>query len=273
MCSFFDGKNKYDYDGKISMKKILITFCLMAATSYGFAQSVYTFDITKDIVIGSLSIGLSLSHLFVNNEPDRIPVSLETGDVNAFDRPFMFSYNRTLDMVSDYGVYGILVLPALSVIGNLTDKNRLLTYGIMNIEAFLLTFGTINLLKNALLRYRPYMYSDGLPGGKEDDYYNSFPSGSTAYAFLGATFLSTTFSQEYPESKWKLPVILGSYTLATGIASMRILSGSHFLSDVLIGAAIGSLYGWLIPVLHIKNDKNNLSINFTGNGILASLSF
>jgi membrane-associated phospholipid phosphatase len=118
------------------------------------------------------------------------------------------------------------------------------------------------------------MYTDGLPGGKEDDYYNSFPSGSTAYAFLGATFLSTTFSREYPESKWKLPVILGSYTLASGIASMRILSGSHFPSDVLIGAVIGSLYGWLIPVLHIKdNNKNNLSMNLTGNGILVSLSF
>jgi undecaprenyl-diphosphatase len=246
----------------------------MTATASGFTQSVYTYDIKKDIAICSLSIGLAISPFLVNNKPDQIPVSLETNDVNTFDRSFMFSYNRPLDMVSDYGVYGLLVLPAISVIGNVNDKNRLLTYGIMQVEAFLTTFGTINLIKHAVIRYRPYMYADGLPDGKEDDYYNSFPSGSTAYAFLGATFLSTTFSREYPESKWKLPVILGSYTLASGIASMRILSGSHFLSDVLIGAAIGSLYGWLIPVLHIKdNTKNNLSMNFTGNGILVSLCF
>jgi undecaprenyl-diphosphatase len=246
----------------------------MMTASYSFAQSIYTYDIKKDIAIGSLSIGLAISPFFVNNEPDRIPVSLEANDVNAFDRLFMFSYNRPLDTISDYGVYGLLVLPAISVIGNVNDKSRLLTYGIMQIEAFLTTFGTINLVKRAVIRHRPYMHTDGLPGGKEDDYYNSFPSGSTAYAFLGATFLSTTFSREYPESKWKLPVILGSYTLASGIASMRILSGSHFLSDVLIGAAIGSLYGWLIPVLHIKdNNKNNLSLNLTGNGILVSLRF
>jgi membrane-associated phospholipid phosphatase len=246
----------------------------MMAAHYGFSQTVYTYDIKKDITVGSLSMGLALTPFFVNNEPGQIPLSLETNDVNAFDRSFMFSYNRPLDIISDYGVYGILILPAISVIGNLTDKDRLLTYGIMNIEAFLLTFGTINLLKSAIIRYRPYMYADGIPDGKEDDYYNSFPSGSAAYAFLGATFLSTTFSREYPESKWKLPVIIGSYTLAAGIASMRILSGSHFFSDVLIGAAIGSLYGWLIPALHIKNDnKKNLSINFTGNGMLVSLSF
>jgi membrane-associated phospholipid phosphatase len=111
------------------------------------------------------------------------------------------------------------------------------------------------------------MYENGLPDGKDNDYYNSFPSGSTAYVFLGATFLSVTFSQEYPESKWKLPVKIGSYTLATGIASMRIISGSHFLSDVLTGTAIGSFYGWIIPFLHKKQNKNGLAINFTGNGL------
>jgi hypothetical protein len=114
----------------------------MMAVHYGFAQSVYTYDIKKDMLIGSLSIGLALSPFLVNNEPGHIPFSLETNDVNAFDRSFMFSYHRPLDRISDYGVYGMLVLPAISIVGNLTNKNRLLTYGIMNMEAFLLTFGT-----------------------------------------------------------------------------------------------------------------------------------
>jgi membrane-associated phospholipid phosphatase len=177
-------------------------------------------------------------------------------------------------LISDYGVYGLLTLPILSVIGNANDTNTWLTYGIMYTEAFLLTFGTKDLLKNAIIRYRPYMYEGGIPDGREDDYYKSFPSGSTALAFLSATFLSTTFSEEYPDSKWRLPIIIGSYTLATGIASMRIVSGSHFLSDVLVGATIGSLYGWIIPFLHKKqNNENNLAINFTGNRILISLKF
>lgn len=256
------------------MKRIFAVFCFVLIASYGFAQSIYTYDLKKDIVIGSLSIGLAASSFFMHNEPDHVPVLLRTNDVNAFDRPFMFSYNRPLDIVSDYGVYGMLALPAISVISNLADKEKLLTYGIMHIEAFLSTFGTINLLKHAIIRYRPYMYTGGLPDGKEDDYHKSFPSGSTAYAFLGATLLNTTFLREYPESKWKFSIIIGSYTLACGIASMRIISGSHFLSDVLAGAAIGSLYGWLIPVLHMKNNKkNNWSMNISGNGMLVSLSF
>ncbi|MDR1325465.1 MAG: phosphatase PAP2 family protein [Treponema sp.] len=254
------------------MKKRVFIFCLIITSSYGYTQSVYTYDVKKDIVIGSVSLGMALSPLFVNNEPDQIPTGLEKGDINTLDRALVFPYNKTVDIISNYGVYSLLALPALSVIGNIHDNNTLLTYGIMYTEAFLLTLGTKELLKKSVIKYRPYMYEDGLPNGKEDDYHNSFPSGSTAYAFLGATFLSTTFLQEFPESTWKAPIIIGSYTLAAGIASMRIASGSHFITDVLTGAAIGSFYGWIIPFLHKKqNNEDNLTINFTGNGILVSL--
>ena len=144
----------------------------------------------------------------------------------------------------------------------------------MYTEAFLLTFGTKELLKNAIIRYRPYMYMGDIPAGNEKDYYKSFPSGSTALAFLSAGFLSSTFSAEYPDSPWKIPVIAGIYTLAAGIASFRIISGSHFMTDVLTGAAIGSLYGWLIPVFHKRNNNtNNVAMNFTGNGFIVTLKF
>jgi membrane-associated phospholipid phosphatase len=115
------------------------------------------------------------------------------------------------------------------------------------------------------------MYDGVVPPGQESDYYNSFPSGSTSLAFLSATFLTTTFSLEYPDSKWKLPVIIGSYTLAAGVASMRIASGSHFMTDVLTGAVIGSFYGWIIPFLHRKNTNKNVAMNIIPNGILISL--
>jgi membrane-associated phospholipid phosphatase len=144
----------------------------------------------------------------------------------------------------------------------------------MYAEAFLLTFGTKDLLKNAFIRYRPYVYDGGIPDGKNDDYYKSFPSGSTALAFLSAGFLSATFSAEYPDSQWKIPVIAGIYTLATGVAVCRIACGSHFLTDVLAGTAMGSLYGWVVPLLHKKqNNGNNITMNFTGNGFIVALKF
>ncbi|MDR1095557.1 MAG: phosphatase PAP2 family protein [Spirochaetaceae bacterium] len=255
-----------------TMKKGLLAACLLAAAVHGFAQTAFTCSLERDLFPASAALGTGLASLIARNEPDRMPGKQDRGDVNPFDRPFMFPYNKSLDFASDYGVYGMLLLPALSVLPNIREPGTLLTYGIMYAEAFFLTAGTKNLLKNAIIRYRPYLYADGVPSGKETDYHNSFPSGSTAYAFLAAGFLSATCAYEFPESRWKIPVIAGSYTLAAGVASMRILSGSHFLSDVLTGAAIGTLCGWLIPALHkTPRAANRPAILFSGNSLTITL--
>jgi undecaprenyl-diphosphatase len=254
------------------MQKCLLAACLLTAAVHGFAQTTFTYSLERDLFPASAALGIGLASFIVHNEPDHTPGKQDREAVNPFDRPFMFSYNKPLDFVSDYGVYGMLLLPALSVLPNIGKSGTLLTYGIMYAEAFFLTAGTKNLLKNAIIRYRPYMYADGIPSGKEDDYDNSFPSGSTAYAFLGAGFLSATYTSEFPESRWKIPIVAGSYALATGVASMRILSGSHFLSDVLTGAAIGTLYGWLIPALHKSHRaENRPAILLSGNSVIIAL--
>jgi undecaprenyl-diphosphatase len=231
------------------------------------------YDIKEDLSIGILALGLFITPFCVKNDPEQIPAPLSKNEVNGFDRSLMFSYNKPLDIFSDYAPYVLALLPIISIIPNIQHTNTLLTYGIMYGESLLLTYGTVFSLKNVIIRYRPYMYADGVPAGKEKDYYNSFPSGAISFAFLSATFLSITFSREFPESKWKLPIIIGSYTLATGIGSMRILSGSHFLTDVFVGAVLSSLYGWLIPRLHIKKDNEKYTIIPTGNGIMVSLRF
>jgi undecaprenyl-diphosphatase len=250
------------------MKKVIVCLFYFFCMQNTFSQTIYELNTRRELIVGTLSLGVSIVPFFVNNKPDNVPDMLNKNKVNSFDESLMFSYNKPLDIISSNGAYGIALFPIISMMANIKDKNTALTYGIMYSEALLLTYGTIYTLKNAVIRYRPYMYADGVPDGKENDYYNSFPSGSTSFAFLGATFLSTTFSQEFPESKWKNPIIIGSYTLATGIASMRILSGNHFLTDVFAGALISSFYGWLIPCLHLKNDSKRLAIVPTGNGII-----
>jgi membrane-associated phospholipid phosphatase len=232
------------------MKKLFAAICFLLISFNAYPQSAFTYDVKKDLVIGAAALGVFVSPFFVNNEPANAPALFDKKDINRLDRSLMFPYNKPLDKASDYGVYGLLLLPALSLAENIKDAKAWLTYGIMYAEAFCLTFGTKDLLKNAVIRYRPYTYSGGMPDGMANDYYNSFPSGSTALAFLSAGFLSATFSAEYPDSRWKIPVISGAYSLAAGIAACRIASGSHFLTDVLAGAAIGSLYGWVIPILH-----------------------
>ena len=92
-------------------------------------------------------------------------------------------------------------------------------------------------------------------------------------AFNGAVFLSYTFSKYFPESKWKIPMIAGSLTMALATGVQRILSGNHFITDVLAGAAIGSFTGFLVPFLHTLPKSKNLDVAVAPSGVLFKYRF
>ena len=102
---------------------------------------------------------------------------------------------------------------------------------------------------------------------------NSFPSGHSATAFMGAELIR----QEYGT-----PYAIGAYTLAAAVAILRIYNDRHWLNDVIAGAGIGILSArigyWLLPVYrkwfhwdktvstvllpNINFASNNIGINF-----------
>ena len=69
------------------------------------------------------------------------------------------------------------------------------------------------------------------PNGEEE----SFPSGHTAKAFMGATLLA----HEYGSRSIWIPI--AGYTAATATGVMRVLNNRHYLSDVVVGAAVSIL--------------------------------
>ena len=72
---------------------------------------------------------------------------------------------------------------------------------------------------------------------------NSFPSGHTATAFAGA---------ELVRSEYGLGYGIAAYTVATGVAFMRLYNGRHWLNDVLAGAGVGIISArigyWMLPL-------------------------
>jgi len=77
--------------------------------------------------------------------------------------------------------------------------------------------------------------------------YNSFPSGHTATAFMGATFL---WNEYHDVSPW---IGVAGYAVAAGTGFFRMYNNRHWLTDVLAGAGIGILSTdaayWLYPVI------------------------
>jgi membrane-associated phospholipid phosphatase len=92
---------------------------------------------------------------------------------------------------------------------------------------------------------------------------------------MSAGFLTSILLKDYPDSGWKTPLIGIGYSMAAVVAVNRIRGGSHFLTDVIAGAAIGSLYGYLIPALHLKKKQNNTDIALSPlvNGFMFSYRF
>jgi hypothetical protein len=258
------------------MKKFFLLCCTSLIAFNIFAESVYTYDLAKDTIIGFVSLSLTATSVFINRSTRMASENifsngnLQEGSVNAFDRSLMFEYNKPIDTFSDITLYGLFALPLVSMAGNLKDGNVWMTYGIMYTESLLLVFGTCEFFKNTILRYRPYNYFGDIPAGKGSDYFKSFPSRHTAFAFMSAGFAASTFLAEYPDSPWKIPLAAAAYTLASGVGAGRIFSGSHFISDVLAGAVIGSLYGHLIPRLHLEKKRDNISLTPLPNGFVVS---
>ncbi|MFI3319007.1 MAG: phosphatase PAP2 family protein [Rikenellaceae bacterium] len=70
------------------------------------------------------------------------------------------------------------------------------------------------------------------PDGSGSD---SYPSGHTALAFMGAEFLRMEYGQSSP---W---VGVAGYSFALATAYLRIYNGEHYLGDILAGAGVGLL--------------------------------
>ena len=64
---------------------------------------------------------------------------------------------------------------------------------------------------------------------------NSFPSGHTSQAFVAATFMHFEYGEK---SIW---YSVGAYTVATATGVLRVLNNRHWITDVVVGAGIGTL--------------------------------
>ena len=193
----------------------------------------------------------------------------DKSEVNKFDALVMNPYSKPLDKTASLLNAGLMVSPALLAINRSTED--IATLGVMYLETMAGAYASKEILKKVVDRPRPYTYFEGAPESEKDEWNDSFPSGHTTMAFASAGFVSYVFSRYYPDSKWKAPVIAASYSLATTTALLRIMSGNHFMTDVLSGALLGTLWGIGIPMLHTLGD--NVEMGVTPFALAFSVSF
>jgi membrane-associated phospholipid phosphatase len=104
-------------------------------------------------------------------------------------------------------------------------------------------------LKIGAHRARPVLYgSSAAAAASAADNRESFPSGHTAVAFAAATAYATLAARQHLPHATRNTILL--YVGAAGVGAMRVAGGRHFPTDVLGGAALGSVVGWVTARLH-----------------------
>ena len=179
-------------------------------------------------------------------------------NVNAVDAKFAQPYKESLDEIGDIfvGIMGLIGL-SLIVVSFIASKDKkksfliacydLYTYMVCSFYAN----GFYRILKTVAGRIRPYMYfaNPSEEGIAKGDFFRSWPSGHSANVFLALGFIFAWYKFRQSDSKLKKPILIISLLLCITTMILRMLSGNHFLTDVLSGAAIGFTISYSMAVL------------------------
>jgi membrane-associated phospholipid phosphatase len=177
----------------------------------------------------------------------------DPSQINAFDRLAIGHSNqnaRTAATVIEFVPIIYLGLDMFDV--GLKNWKTYLTDLWVVAEALAWNGAVQDIVRRAVRRPRPFLYTAGVYPSERDgsDAGFSFYSGHTSFAFALATSCSYTFTLRHPHSKWKWVVWPALMAVASIEPVLRVYSGDHFPTDVIVGALAGSAIGVLFPALH-----------------------
>lgn len=227
-------------------------------------QSPYQLKPGREVVLLGVGAATGVTSLVLGRRLEPLTqteiATLNRADVPGYDRGATFRFSHAADRASDVTLAGNVVLLGGLTLAAKPMRQDFLTVGVMYGETLLLANGIQRSVKNIVQRTRPFVYNPNAPGADklEKDARRSFFSGHATNAFATAVFTGEVFRHYFPQSKYKSVVWVGSLGLATATAVLRYEGGLHYPTDLLAGAAFGTLVGWGIPKLHELKNRGEL---------------
>lgn len=134
----------------------------------------------------------------------------------------------------------------------LTDNTRLQDAAFTSLQSAIYTGVATRLLKGAFGRARPH-HLEGPYEFEPFAGHKAMPSGHTSLAFS----LAVPWAVYYPG-----PATYGLVALAGGTAVARVARGDHWPSDVIAGAALGTLTGYALARRHLGPGAVHLGLSY-----------
>jgi len=158
-------------------------------------------------------------------------------------------------------------------IGRARGSRRAEDLGLHSVESVLLAGAITGVTKMIAGRARPYKdtansLNFGFLRGFKGSEYQSFPSGHTTAAFAFASIVSAETAHWWPNSKWPIGAVMYGGAALTGVS--RIYNEFHWASDVVAGAAIGTLTGIKVYRYTHSHPNNRVDKYFLRAGVSIS---
>lgn len=231
----------------------VLAFILCEAPAPLFAETApYRTSLAVDVPLLVAGVGVSV---FGNVRYAGMEARSELPDKEdlwACDRPFAGQKNRAADLASDWMSLAIAVpfaYEGYSFFAGKSDGGEVATFFLSAFEIGCIQNGLNLLVRSARLHPRPELYASGADLSRGEAW-GSFYSGHTSAAFALAVFSGMWFEAKNPESSL-IPAVWGvSLSAAAAVGVLRVWAGKHYPSDVLAGAAVGSLTGYAVLRAH-----------------------
>ena len=137
-------------------------------------------------------------------------------------------FNVTIPVIGIAGIYGC---------GLIFDDPKIRNLGLQLVESYTYAGIVTTVIKSAVGRSRPYVGKGNMDWHpvKFNTDQTSFPSGHATLAFAVSSVMANYLDNIYWKAGW--------YTIASLVGTARIYHDKHWLSDVVIGSAIGYFIG------------------------------
>ncbi|MES2642364.1 MAG: phosphatase PAP2 family protein [Myxococcota bacterium] len=234
---------------------------LQTVFSWHMDTPVYVVDyaVEAPIIVATGATWVSLQFLVDNERPAPGPA---LDDLNVIDAWVLHRWDPKAGTASDVATYG-LGGAALLTTGLLGKRHGGLAPAVILVEAWTCTGLTVEVLKQATDRSRPFVrYNDPtddiIKAQQNHDATMSFPSGHTAFAAAATFTVARMLDDVDAVPAWVAYSSAGALTTTVGV--LRVLAGKHYPTDVVIGALIGGTYGLVLPVLHHQDRAVSLRV-------------
>lgn len=216
------------------------------------ANSLPSFSFVLDLPLLVFSSGAGVWGAYLLSSKD-IPETIpEKSDLYMWDRPFAGTYSKKMDLASDVLNTGLIVPILLTGSAFYNDEINGSEFAgalTMYVEALALQSGINLLVRSSQIWPRPYVYGSEKKTMKGEAY-GSFYSGHVSAMFTSAVFSTYFFDSVYPNSAYFWPVAIGSFSMASLMAVLRIGAGKHYPTDVVVGALAGTAISLSVIEIH-----------------------